>query len=338
LIFNSKYYKPPSVWNLRLRAAFGNPKGDCIEDGVVIDAETVKHIPPIMYNACITVEFTFKTVKQPKGSRFITINGCDGMLNDELMVGCLITEHAAYVKHSKHTNILRGKIGDHYFYLIIFLPKKTNMYNNLHVRHIYNSNVITVVITGQTSVKVDVGSKVANAFGQKNIISMVHDLRDCCGITRSGRKVHAQIIYSEVSLVGRVISGQLYDMFMSDELAIGDDGTIIAPIDLIIHTLHPYTNVKVFAVKNDTLTNINGFDTQNLCCTSQALRNNDVQNQIFQVLGLHGYDVEFLKSAGNNGPRIIDDHQFIKPTTLPNEDVNVEKIENSGLFTEVCVG
>lgn len=293
MIFASKYYKPPNLWNLRLRAAFGNPFGACIEDGVVIDSNILPFLPKVHYNACITVEFTFKTVKYPKDSTFITVETEHGIMGEDLLIGCLVSEHEAYVKYSKHTVILKHKIGDHYFYLINFVPKKTSTYDNLKIKHIYNNNSLMVVITGQTVVDIGVGSKIANAYGQKNIISMATDLSSCCGITRDGRKVHAQIVYSEVSMVARVISGQLYSMFLSNELAIGENGLLIAPIDLIVHTLHPYTNIKLIRVKNDTLTNINGFDSQNLSCTSNLLRNQNVYSTMIQILGFHGYDAKF---------------------------------------------
>lgn len=119
------------------------------------------------------------------------------------------------------------------------------------------------------------------------------DLRDCWGVTKDGRKVHAQIVYSEASLLGRVPAGQLYEMLVSPELAIGPRGEIIAPIDLVLHTLHPYTNVKIFDIKVDTLTNINGFDAQNLACVSGFLRRDRVRDRVLQVLGLHGYRVNF---------------------------------------------
>lgn len=310
IIYNGRYFKSPDIWNLKLRAAFGNPFGACIEDGVVIDSEILKHIPPIYYNACITVEFTFKTVKQPKDAKFIPIDETNGSIPHETLIGCLISEHEAYVKNSKHTKILTTKIGDHYYYLVHFLPKKTKMYDNLKIRHINNNTSITIVITGQNEARVGIGSKVANAFGQKNVISIATDkLKDTCwGITADGRKVHAQLIYSEVSLIGRIPSGQLYSMFTSNELAIGPNKTFIAPVDLVIHTLHPYTNIKVFDVRVDTLTNINGFDSQNLSNTSSYLRSEKVDAKVLQVLGLHGYNID-LKSGSQDIPIIVQEEE-----------------------------
>lgn len=352
MIFGAKQYPAPNIWNLKLYAAFGNPMGACIEDGVVVDEGILKHIPPIHYNACITVEFTYKTVKQPRGAYFIPIDESNGNIKDETIIGCLISAYPAYVKNSKHTKILTTTIGTHYYYLIQFLPKRTKMYDNIKIRDIFNNNSIMIVITGQKRVNVGIGSKVANAFGQKNVISMTsNDLKDTCwGITRDGRKVHAQIVYSEVSLIGRIPSGQLYDMFTSDDLAIGPNRTFIAPVNLVIHTLHPYTNIKVFDVKVDTLTNINGFDSQNLSNVSNYLRSDKVDKRVLQVMGLHGYkinmhaqpiDKPIIREATNlkygkeltceqiekilRGESLDDD----KTTTAITEDINTESNINN---------
>lgn len=317
IIFSGKYFRPPNLWNLRLRAAFGNPFGACIEDGVVIDSNILKHIPPIYYNACITIDFTFKTIKQPKDAQLILIDERNGSIENDTLIGCLISEHQAFVKNSKHSKIISKKIGSHYYYLIHFLPKRTKMYDNLKIRHIYNSNSITIVITGQNKTEFGVGSKIANSFGQKNVISMITDKlpSTCWGITRDGRKVHAQIVYSDVSLISRLLSGQIYDMFMSNELAIGPNKTIIAPVDLVIHTLHPYTNIKVFDIKVDTLTNINGFDSQNLSNVSSYLRSSTTHQKVLQVLGLHGYDIDF-KARPADKPIIISENSKLYGTTL----------------------
>jgi hypothetical protein len=294
LIYGLEHFRTPNIWNLKLRAAFGNPYGGCIEDGVVIDTSILPHIAPIHYNACFTIEFTFKTIKQPNDSVFVPIDERHGNIGGETLIGCLISEHPTFAKRSKHSKVIQCRLGDQYYYLIHFMPKKTKMYDNLEVRHIRTNNIITIIIKGENKVFFGVGSKIANSFGQKNIVSMAtNELRDkCWGITRTGKKVHAQIIYSDVSLISRLLSGQIYDMFLSDELALGPDNTIIAPVNLIIHTLHPYTNIKVFDIKVDTLTNINGFDAQNLCSVSNFLRTDKVDAKVLQVIGLHGYSIK----------------------------------------------
>lgn len=312
MIFHKRNFKTANIWNLKLRAAFGNPFGACIEDGVVIDSEVLQHIPPVHYNACITVEFTYKNVKHPKDAYFIQVDERNGAAPNETLIGLLVSEHLAYIKNSKHSKIVTVQIGDHIYYLVHFLPKKTGMYANLSIRSIVNSNSITIVITGQNQVRVGVGSKIANAFGQKNVISMATDkLRDTCwGITRDGKKVHAQLVYSEVSLIGRIPSGQLYDMFISNELAIGPNKTFIAPVNLVVHTLHPYTNIKVFDVKVDTLTNINGFDSQNLSNVSTCLRSEKVDCRVLQMLGLHGFNIQIHPDAQVKPIIVADTHSL----------------------------
>lgn len=324
-IFNQDLAKAPNVWNLKLRCAFGNPLGACNEDGVVIDSHILEKIPPIYYNACITVEFKFQTSKQPRECKFVSIDETHGNIRNETLIGCLITEHEVYVKHSKHSNVTMTKIGAHYYYFINFLPKEVNMYDKLNVRHIQNGSSIIVIITGQNEARVNVGSKIANAYGQKNIISRTTDKlpETCWGITRDGRKVHAQLVYSEVSLIGRIPSGQLYDMLTSPELAIGPNGELISTISIVIHTLHPYTNNKIFdALKVDTLTNINGFDSQGLSSTSNYLRHEKVEDKVIRVLSLHGYDVKFM-NATNQYPITIN-----KDNPYYNKDVTPENVDD----------
>ncbi|XP_039299741.1 uncharacterized protein LOC120355438 [Nilaparvata lugens] len=306
-VFGKDNFDPPPVWNLRLWASFGNVNGACVEDGVVLDRKTVDQIPPIHYNACITVDFTFATTKQSATAKFVAVNDTSlKYISSETLIGCLISEREVFVKNSKHCNALCGKIGNHYYYLLHFLPKKNNTYTNLNVHHILSNKVLTVIVTGVHEAPVGVGTKFANSFGQKNICSQISDLSSCWGVTRDGRKVHAQIVYSSVSLIGRVPSGQVFNMLTSDDLAIGPNGEIIAPVDLVIHYLHPYTNIKVFDVKVDTLTNVNGFDSQCLANVSRALRMESVQDKVLQLIGLHGFKIHII-DCDNEERMVVDD-------------------------------
>jgi hypothetical protein len=307
MIGNADNYQPPAggVWNLRLYASFGNPHGDCVEDGVVLDSGTVAQMEPIYYNACITVDFTFKTARHPQEARFVSVepeeplpDGVGDSVGDrDTLIGYMVTEYGVYVKHSKHTRVDTYQVGAHSFYLVHFLPKNTGMYDNLRVRYQPNNNVLTVAITGQKVVPVGVGSKVANAFGQKNIVSALDDMSGLTGVTRDGRLVKVQIIYSDTSSVARVAAGQWFYMLKSPDLAIGPNGEIIAPINLTLHTLNPYSNAKCIVIKNDTLTNINGFDSQSLCATSQQLRKEPILAQLIRVVGMLGYDLDIEDAA-----------------------------------------
>lgn len=285
LILDSDMYDPPDPWNLRAWVMFGNVNGACVEDGVVMDGEFVKNVPHVMYNACISVEFMFKTVKNSKNVRFIPVNGNTA----DTLIGCVVTDGEVYVKHSRHCTILVTNIGNHYYHLVHFKPK--HQYHDVNIDSVKTEKTLTVIIRGTHIGSFGVGTKIANSFGQKNVCATVTDLSKFWGITRDGRKVHAQIVFSDVSLIGRVSAGQVRSMFASPDCAIGPNKEILAPQDIVIHAIHPYTNIKIFDIKADTLVNVNGFDSQALCSTTLALRTAPVLVDVLRVINMHGFEV-----------------------------------------------
>lgn len=303
LVFGSKYYEPPYIWNLQLWAGFGNLNGFCVEDGVVVDKKTADMIPPIVYNACYTVYFTYKP--QPKHKK-ITITPPifhkmeNPNNNNDTLIGCLITNVEVNVKTSKHCTVRIGKIGNHYYNFLHFTPKEHGMYTNLNVRFLNEKKVMTVIVTGTRKTYFSVGTKIANDSGQKNIVSAIEDLsptgkNDYTAVTKDGERVHAQILFSSTSIVGRITSAQVYDMISSNKMAIGKNGFFLAKINICIHALNPFRNIKVFCVKLDTLTNINGFDSQCLNGASYMLRETyDLYEKTKQVIGLCGYNLKVL--------------------------------------------
>lgn len=298
LIYSEEYYKPQSPWNLSMYVTFNDYHGGCIEDGIIIDSKTIEHIDPIKVTACITVEFSYVTAKEPKEARFLPIKKQYAQKSVvDNAIGILQCETVAEVKNSKHTNIKGFQYGQHFYYIIEFLPNETEMYDNIEVSCIFRKKSILVVIKGERTNRVCIGSKLANAFGQKNIISGVADLSPFWGQTASGKIVHAQLMYNPNSLVGRRVSGQIYEMLTSPDVAYCPDGGIIAPLNLVIHNIHPYINYKIIKVKIDTLTSIMGFDAYNLSFTSNCLRTDVVWNQLMEVLGYLGFEITVMEDV-----------------------------------------
>ncbi|CAB0033430.1 unnamed protein product [Trichogramma brassicae] len=208
LVFGRRNYDTPSPWNVRVWAAFGNLHGGCIEDGVIFDRAFVQAMPPVQYNACITIELMFRTQQQAANSVFVPVRVVAALMRrdvppttndrknnnyyDDTFVGCLITENELRVKNSRHTKIVCAQLGNNFYYMIHFLPKQPKLYENLRVRHIKSGKSVTVIITGRHRGRVYTGTKIANSFGQKNICSMVADLSTCRGVTRDGRRVLGQ--------------------------------------------------------------------------------------------------------------------------------------------------
>lgn len=290
VIFNDATKTPQAPWNLRAWVMFGNVRGSCIEDGVVFDRKFVQSVPPVMYNACIHV--TFKLQKTTKYSRFVAVD----IGSSDTLIGCVITNTEVHVKNSKHCVILVTKIGNHFYHLIHFKPK--HQYSNLSVSNVLDGNkTLTVFIHGTHAGRFGVGTKIANAYGQKNVCASVEDLSRFWGITRDGRKVHAQVVFSDVSLIGRIPVGQIRSMLASPDCALGPNMELLAPQDLVIHTIHPYTNLKIFNFKFDTLLNSNGFDSQAVSSTVLALRTAPVLSDVLQVIGMHGFRIEDAAAA-----------------------------------------
>lgn len=311
-LFGQHHFKGKDLWNLELRVAFGNPYGSCIEDGVVLDSALVPHLPKVNYNACITIDFTFNGIKYAKKHCFYTIEKMKSdptlvdLIDDsnmetngdatssEVLMGCLVSPYESFIKSSKHTKIVVKKIGNHYYSLINFIPKATDMYDDIEIRCTHYKKVVTVIIKGRRQVDIAVGSKLTNAYGQKNIVSEMIPLHNVTGITRDGRKVWAQLIHSSVSIIGRLTAGQINEMLQSPELAIDPQtGIFIAPLKFVIHTLHPYTNTRIFGIKVDTLTNINGFDSQNISNVCRYLRQSPVIDTVSSLIGMHSYKLKF---------------------------------------------
>lgn len=291
MIFSKFAYDTPSPWNLRAWIAFGNYHGACIEDGVVLDKKFVSLLPPVVYNACISVDFTFNRVKCASiNAIFIPVN--DRPNSTDSLIGCVITNCIVFVKHSRHCTILVTQIGNHYYHLIHFMPKEQSLYQDLSVSYVQNSKMLTVLIKGVYKANIVIGSKIANSFGQKNVVAAIEDLSHMTGVTRDGRLVHAQVLYNKVSIIGRMQMGLIGAMTESPDLALGPNKELFAPTDLVIHTIHPYTNTKLFKIKIDTLVNANGFDAQALSSTTLAMRTRPVIKDVLRVIGMHGFRLE----------------------------------------------
>lgn len=293
-IFCEKSFEVKFLNNLRLWCAFGNYGGYTMEDGVVLDSKTYEHLKtrPITFNIFLTVDFTFKNQMEPLDAKFIFVENVES--SKETMLGCLITPHTVQIKNNSQFKFKCYQIGSHYYYLIFFLPNEHDIYTNLKYRQILNGEILTFAINGKRLDYFGVGSKVSSQAGQKNIVTKITDLSRFWGITVDGRKVHAQIIYSDVAIVNRVVAGQVRNLFQSKDLAIGPNDTILAPVEFTIHHLHPYLNNKIFEIKNDTLTDTNCFKSQMLTNLSFALRNRKLNfNKIEDLLGYHGYKVFF---------------------------------------------
>lgn len=326
-----------NVWDLELYTAFGSVNGSTIEDGLILDEKVVKSMPPITYRACITIDFAFPNKIDEYTTRFIKVK--ESNCNKDTLIGYVISNKKAnFLRNSKHVVISLYTVGNHYYYQINFLPKSHAIYADLDVSYKYVGKNLVIIITGEYQANLNVGSKLANAMGQKNIISAIKDLSNCYGIDSDGNKVHAQVLMSDVSLVGRTASGQMHEMLSSKRCAIGPNKEIIAPIKYIIHSLNPYSFMKISKVKIDTMTNSYGFDTQCLPTVSYVLRKNKIIDGVCDIIGLNNCKLHLNEIENPKGVR-IDDTMNLNCNEINklNEDALINLLDESTNSNEVHI-
>lgn len=282
-------------FDLKLYVCFGNKYGACNADGITFDKKTIEKIQGVKYSYCITVDFIFNTIKSAKSSVVIL----NELSSYDTLLSLVITDEPVHKVNSKHCEIMTVQIGKHMFYFVEFAQKDEH-FNNFKKIYIRQGKNIKLILTYDRTINLQIGSKLANTFGQKNVISAISDLSEYWGITKDGRKVHAQIIYDHISIFSKETAGQLYYMLRSPDVAFGEN-LILAPMDLFIHTLTPVTNLKLSILKNDTYTNITGFDTQLLSTFSRTLRQNSnnsefILDKVAAYINLHGYTLDFENS------------------------------------------
>ena len=286
-----------NVWNMKLWCAFGNPHGFCGLDGLVLDSDTSAMLAnKVVYQACFTVDFIFLNIRKAQSVEVKRVT--NSHLTQSNLVCILLSEYEACTKNSNHCEIKWGKYGNMYQYEVYFLPKK--MYSEITIDYARNGKVLGLTIKGSRKTGVGIGTKFGNSFGQKNIVSQLLDMKNpqykAICFTKSGKAVYPQLIYSDVSILGRQASGQLKAMFLNDELALNPyTGCFTAYIDVCIHNLHTFTNERVFTIKLDTLTGLNGFCANGLPNTAHTMRiGKEIYPKVKQVIGFHGFNVSLL--------------------------------------------
>lgn len=300
-VLSNHKLQPNPIYNMEFWCAFGEDKGFNIEDGFVFDKNTVEKLKGVYYNLHLTITFTFDNKSKVQDVKFLdTTSDYIPGFGQDLLIGMIASKNNAKPKHSKHISISECKINQTNYYLIYFNSFNSKIYKNIQVLGRKVENTFKIFISTEKFAKFGVGIKLTNFSGQKSVCSHVEDLSSVWGIVPNrdnpllGKKVHAQILLSDISIVSRLVTGQLKHMFLNGSLAIGPNLTFLALCQVNIHPLHPYTNEKIFDIKNDTLTNINGFDSQNLSNVSRIIRNEvSVKEHVSTVLGLHGFKLNF---------------------------------------------
>lgn len=289
------YKKPKSLWNMKLYAMFADVGGSTIEDGVVLNSKTCDLLPPITFINNYNFELTSNKRKNIQKSQ-LSIQFLDIpelMDSEDPFVGTISYNEPLNSQINNNIYMKIIKLGETYRHDIYFKLKKYNTENKYSIKADVHQKNITIIINTKQLVPIYIGSKIANAFGQKNIISDVKDLSGLVGYTKTGLRVEPDLLYAPISVISRQSSAQIIEMLNHPNVAFTKDGAFMAPIDLVVSSLIPESNMKPFKIKIDTLMTYNGFIGKSLKWLRHHFTVNKF-NETMEVVNYFGLNLSFI--------------------------------------------
>lgn len=262
-------------YQIQLYTAFGDLEGCTVEDGFIIDSTLVNHGPKKLLSTTLTIklsdqfnlEYTHKNTLTSTNCRYEPI---DLYYNGLIIFGVFISDKSINLSLNKRVKILQSTIGNHYYY---FISYKTyfHMDDTLKIESFFFLNKSIIGLHFHRFIDMNVGWKLCNMYGQKGVVAAVRDLSQFAGYTKDGRLVKPQLLMSKQSVIGRVASGQVIDMLSNKDIAYTEDGGVISPLGYTVHYIEPTSKYKFSQIRNDAMTNQNGFDSNNMTSSSLLL-------------------------------------------------------------------
>lgn len=274
--WNSEYREHSQI---QLYTIFGDIDGHTNEDGIILDESIFKYGPKFLESVtfhvrCINAiegdKYCYQGKKFKMNSsnvdvKYIQINK---RIDDVLFFGIIESKYKLNIRASKNITVRsdelkkKGKsvLFKYYIYvetLLVHLDIKLfSYYDKTNNIAICNYRFLTPLC---------VGKKLADLQGQKSVISAIKDLSIYKCKNRYGQICHPQVMFSPISIIGRLTVSQVYEMFMSEKLAISDDGSMfIAPLRYNVHNMSAERELKIGESRLDLMTVENGIQANNL--------------------------------------------------------------------------
>jgi hypothetical protein len=265
----------PEHGELMLYVAFTS-RGECVEDGFIIDKELTERGPKLMVNVNFSVRLSSST-NQPLNARqlekinikYIPLN----ILVDKTIVfgEIIVYDQNIKIQQSKRINVTSSQINKQYIHTITHVIENP-ITTNYEIFSRENFESFSVICTYRYCVPIGKGTKLSNSYGQKSEISGVMDLGQYVGRRISdGALIKPQVLMGAISLVGRTPSGQIRDMLSSPHLAITARGELIAPQKFVCSSILSCTKIAPSPKRIDMLTGPNCFDGNELAVTNLVL-------------------------------------------------------------------
>lgn len=249
--------------HLTLYTAFGDINGGTTEDGVILDKDVVDLLPRRLNStSCWIKIFQKKNQTLITAKMEIVYEPRNQLIDGQIIFGYLHSKAQLDFTQNENIKIKTSKIKDLYIYTIY-----CNNFLNPDINILVQSFISRpfIFVNFQYISKIEVGTKIANYHGQKNIICKTEDLSPFSGVNIKGETIKPSILYPLQSLVSRSASGQYLEYIESENLCVTKDGACFGTTPILIHHIEP--NSKLQNMRNgkiDLYTYQNGFVANNL--------------------------------------------------------------------------
>lgn len=281
---------PVKNYQLKTYCAFGDIGGGTVEDGVVADIDFINAAPKQFLSCTTRVN-----LKKSNGSclnigernklRYMKI---ESEIGNEIVYGILYSTFRLQIKCNDNVKIKNTCIRDLYVYTLYienFLPLYT-FDSSFYEDHI--------IINYTMLSPLGIGTKLANTFGQKDVICKIEDLRHFGGYNARGEFIKPSLLFPIQSLIGRNVGRQYVGAMESQDLVLKHKTTYkinnlkvksngpaaFGLVRLFVHHQNAPSKVQSRRpMKNDLWTNQNGFDGNYLSSVPVAIEHHVAKNQ-----------------------------------------------------------
>lgn len=261
------------TYQMKLYMAFALA-GPTVEDGFILDKSVAEHGPTkiISVSLAIKLKKDFSVLsKRTVDLNKIEYTKANVLANDKIIFGTISSLAKLSLPLNKKITIEQFKIRDVYYYKIIYDLQAINKFVNLNIESNFNKNTTSVFVHFDYSIKLGIGTKICTLSGRKGVISAVEDLSKYAGYDSYGNFIKPQIIMSPIVPISNAASGLVMDMFQNKNRAFSKEGGVISEVDFVVHYIEPSTKLSNTTVRNDAMTNQNGFDANCLAVASSVL-------------------------------------------------------------------
>ncbi|CAH2087229.1 unnamed protein product [Euphydryas editha] len=134
----------------------------------------------------------------------------------------------------------------------------------------------------------------------------------------------SSVVVSKQSLIGRSTSSQTISLLKNKDLAISENGEILAPISYFIHQIEANARCKKMIPKNDLMTSENGLLSNGLIYTMKCYSS---QYKLNQSLKNNKMLIDLIKS-NNFNLEIFTEKNEIMMDKLNNDDSDDSTVDN----------